>query len=86
MGVITPRRRIGVYHIFLLHYRLQGGKALNLHEIIDALQTVDDDVPFPSAVSILPPENANAEVTKKDSGDEDFVDTKISQVSGIISH
>lgn len=55
------------------HFRPQHKKILKLHDIIEELENADDDVPIPSSIVILPPENANADVTDEDSGEEDDV-------------
>lgn len=46
---------------------------MSLNEIIDELEQLDDDDPFPRSVTILPPENANADVTDEDSDNEEYV-------------
>lgn len=48
-------------------------RALNLNEIVDELELCDDDNLLPTQITIFPPENANADVTDEDSGDEEFV-------------
>ncbi|XP_036327532.1 uncharacterized protein LOC118740145 [Rhagoletis pomonella] len=48
-------------------------KPLSLNEIIDELEKLDDETPFPRNITIFPPDNANAEITDEDSGDEEIV-------------
>ncbi|XP_067633822.1 piggyBac transposable element-derived protein 3-like [Eurosta solidaginis] len=53
--------------------RSRHSKPLSLNEIIDELEKLDDDSPFPRNVTIFPPDNANFELTDEDSGDEEIV-------------
>lgn len=46
---------------------------MKMNEIIEELECIDDDDQLPSGVAILPPENANADVTDEDSGGEEVV-------------
>ncbi|CAG4962968.1 unnamed protein product [Parnassius apollo] len=48
-------------------------RALNLNDIVDELERCEDDDLLPTQITIFPPENANADVTDEDSGDEEFV-------------
>lgn len=45
---------------------------LRLNEILEELECTEDE-PLPDFISILPPENFNADVTDEDSGDENQV-------------
>ncbi|CAH0401860.1 unnamed protein product [Chilo suppressalis] len=47
-------------------------RSLTLNEIIEELDK-DEDQPIPDIITILPPENCNADVTDEDSGDENLV-------------
>ncbi|KAK9688210.1 Transposase IS4 [Popillia japonica] len=49
-------------------------RPLKLHEIIEELEQIDDEINVPDSIVIFPPENANEENTDEDSGDEDMVD------------
>lgn len=48
-------------------------KALNVNDIIDELERCDEETLLPYEVTIFPPENANADITDEDSGNEEFV-------------
>lgn len=47
-------------------------RPLTLNEIINQLEE-DDEESAPVSISILPPENCNADLTDEDSGDENYV-------------
>ncbi|CAG5022627.1 unnamed protein product [Parnassius apollo] len=48
-------------------------RALNLNDIVDELEQCEDDDLLPTQITIFPTENANADVTDENSGDEEFV-------------
>ncbi|XP_049865570.1 piggyBac transposable element-derived protein 3-like [Pectinophora gossypiella] len=56
-----------------MFFRPRYMKPLRLIEIIEELECIDDNDQLPSGVAILPPENANADVTDEDSGGEEVV-------------
>lgn len=46
---------------------------MTLDEIIDELEKLDDDSQVSRNITIFPPDNANADLTDEDSGDEEYV-------------
>ncbi|XP_050296361.1 piggyBac transposable element-derived protein 3-like [Anthonomus grandis grandis] len=48
-------------------------KPLTLNELLEEVENIDNEIPSPDAIVILPPTNANGYVTDEDSGDDDQV-------------
>ncbi|KAK9712101.1 Thrombospondin type 1 domain [Popillia japonica] len=58
--------------ILFITMRLQN-LLLTLHELLEEIDNLDDDSQLPDSVVLFPPNNANAENTDEDSGEEDDV-------------
>ncbi|KAK9754664.1 hypothetical protein QE152_g1114 [Popillia japonica] len=74
LGELAKQQLMKVRKIGKITKRFYLKRPLKLHEIIEELEHIDDEINVPDNIVTFSPENANEENTDEDSGDEDMMD------------